>query len=148
MGFQAEADQVPQAVGVLGKLVGRPDVVDMRGLHDPPVPLGLLAAVPVAPERQLPKAPPPLVLSAVVKHGKTKTPGSTICTPCSSWALAFDALASVDIQEDLALAVPAPDRQRVGCRVGPDPEEPLLAADRTGDPSIPHREYITRWAVL
>lgn len=76
---------------------------------------------------------------------KQKTP-ETMGFPIreSSWAPAFNALASLDMQNDFGLAVPAPDRERVRLCVWPDPKQaPVAAAHRTGDPAIYNSYSIT-----
>lgn len=59
--------------------------------------------------------------------------------PLSGWllALAFNALALFDIQDDLHVAGPAVDRQLLGLRFVRDPQQPVVApAIRAGDPSV------------
>ena len=54
-----------------------------------------------------------------------------------SWALALDALASLDVQEDLPPARPAVYRQSVGLRLRSDPQEPVVPPTlRAGYPSV------------
>ncbi len=57
-----------------------------------------------------------------------------------SWAPAFYALASCNIQDDFRLAVPAPYRQAVGLRFRIDAEQFAIAsAVRTDNPSVHYR---------
>lgn len=57
-----------------------------------------------------------------------------------SWAPAFYALASCNIQDDFRLAVPAPYRQAVGLRFRIDAEQFAIAsAVRTDNPSVYYR---------
>ena len=72
---------------------------------------------------------------------KTKTPKPNDAIPFGcSWAPAFNALASVNIQDDLCFAILAPDRQASGLRLLVNAKQPVIApALRACDPSVYYR---------
>lgn len=60
-----------------------------------------------------------------------------------SWALALNALASGDIQDDLSVTRPAVNRKAGGLGVVGDPEEPMVpSALGAGDPSVHWDQFI------
>lgn len=85
---------------------------------------------------------------AITSRRENKTPESNPDRLGRSWAPAFNALASCDIQDDGLLAVSAIDRKVLSHRVIRDAEQVAVpSTDRTDDPSILHVDFITLHAI-
>lgn len=66
-----------------------------------------------------------------------------------SWAPAFNALASLDMQDQLRFAVPAKHRESISDGFGIDAQQPLVsAAHWAGDPSVHYGHFSTVGAFL
>ena len=76
----------------------------------------------------------------VVEHNKSRSPGSVLGG--LSWAPAHVALASRYIDQQLPLALAAPDRERVRLRVGLDAEELPVPAGALQEPSSYYQHCI------
>ena len=83
--------------------------------------------------------------SRAITSGQTKTPEpTTALLGLLSWAPAFNALASLDMQDDLLFAVPAENRQAIRLGLRGDPQQsPVSAAYRAGDPSVHYGQLTT-----
>ena len=70
--------------------------------------------------------------SRAITSGQTKTPEpTTALLGLLSWAPAFNALASLDMQDDLLFAVPAENRQAIRLGLRGDPQRSLRTAYHT-----------------
>ena len=88
----------------------------------------------------------PVLAGYHLRRENKKTPESTKQPVDWSWALAFHALASLDIQDDLA--GPAVDRQPEGLRAVRDPQKAVIPAARAGNPSILYDKGTTLFSAL
>ena len=103
-----QAQEVPQAVRILGIVLRRPDVMHDLRLLAASVPCRLAASVAVAPQRQHAQTLPALIFSRIIKHSKKKYPHRSRPTLRTRSARANKrALASFDIHEELRLALRA-----------------------------------------
>ena len=149
---RAKAQQVPVGPCQLRELVRRIRMVYHCGVDCQAVAPTLSALIPVSPQDRLAfdQPAPALVIPGLSPPGKTKNAGANDQTRNGrSWAPAFHAPASYDIQDDFGLTVPAVHRQSRCLRVHGDPQQPVVSMTvGTGKPSILYGKCITLYGLL